>query len=210
MGLSFAGVLACDCGKHPENSRRRRESSRALARMLHRLSASSPVSRPNSPGPRSLAPPFYFSFFEPSPVGVTGSLRKAEQPRTLCGVLRCATRRVQVQWMRDLLVTTSARPPVFHCFGLHEWAMLFRPPGAEEGGVDARSVHQTLPLRVSQEQVSCASSGCLWPVLACLWPVLACLWPFLACLLGKALVCTVFLVCACCACQPTPRWRHGR
>lgn len=64
-------------------------------------------------------------------------------------------RRVQVQWMRDLLASTSARAPVFHCFGLHEWAMLYRPASAEEdrGGADARSVHQTLPLRVSQEEV---------------------------------------------------------
>lgn len=55
--------------------------------------------------------------------------------------------------MRDLLAATSARAPVFHCFGLHEWAMLYRPPGAEEGGVDKRSVHQALPLRISQEEV---------------------------------------------------------
>ena len=55
--------------------------------------------------------------------------------------------------MRDLLETTSARAPVFHCFGLHEWAMLYRPASAEDRGVDARSVHQTLPLRVSQEEV---------------------------------------------------------
>ena len=55
--------------------------------------------------------------------------------------------------MRDFLETTSARAPVFHCFGLHEWAMLYRPASAEDRGVDARSVHQTLPLRVSQEEV---------------------------------------------------------
>lgn len=54
--------------------------------------------------------------------------------------------------MRDLLQATSARAPVFHCFGLHEWAMLYRPP-VRDGAVDARSVHQTLPLRVSQEEV---------------------------------------------------------
>lgn len=60
-----------------------------------------------------------------------------------------------MQWMRGLLETTSARAPVFHCFGLHEWAMLYRPASASEdrGGVDARSVHQALPLRVSQEEV---------------------------------------------------------
>lgn len=61
--------------------------------------------------------------------------------------------------MRDLLETTSARAPVFHCFGLHEWAMLYRPASAEDRGVDARSVHQTLPLRVSQEEVKIAQGG---------------------------------------------------
>ncbi|CAM9920027.1 unnamed protein product, partial [Hapterophycus canaliculatus] len=61
--------------------------------------------------------------------------------------------------MRDLLEATSARAPVFHCFGLHEWAMLYRPPGAEEGGVDKRSVHQALPLRVSQAEINSMVEG---------------------------------------------------
>ncbi|CAN0601370.1 unnamed protein product, partial [Ectocarpus sp. 12 AP-2014] len=34
----------------------------------------------------------------------------------------CECRRVQVQWMRDLLQATTSRAPVLHCFGLHEWA----------------------------------------------------------------------------------------
>lgn len=55
--------------------------------------------------------------------------------------------------MRDLLQATTSRAPVLHCFGLHEWAMLYRPRGAEEAGIDARSVHQTLPLRVPQDEV---------------------------------------------------------
>ncbi|CAN0049130.1 unnamed protein product, partial [Sphacelaria rigidula] len=55
-----------------------------------------------------------------------------------------------IKWQRDFLLASSARPPVFHCFGLHEWAMLYRPPGAEE---DRRSIHQALPLRVSQQEV---------------------------------------------------------
>lgn len=59
--------------------------------------------------------------------------------------------------MRDLLQATTSRAPVFHCFGLHEWAMLYRPRGAEEAGIDARSVHQALPLRVSQDEVSVLS-----------------------------------------------------
>ncbi|CAN0537189.1 unnamed protein product [Ectocarpus sp. 8 AP-2014] len=61
--------------------------------------------------------------------------------------------------MRDLLQATTSRAPVLHCFGLHEWAMLYRPHGAEEGGVDARSVHQTLPLRVPQDEINAMVEG---------------------------------------------------
>ncbi|HSI08976.1 MAG TPA: 3-methyladenine DNA glycosylase, partial [Rariglobus sp.] len=35
-------------------------------------------------------------------------------------------RRVSIMWMRDLLATMTARPPAFGCFGLHEWAMVYR------------------------------------------------------------------------------------
>lgn len=35
-------------------------------------------------------------------------------------------RRVSIAWMRDLLAATAARPPAFGCFGLHEWAMVYR------------------------------------------------------------------------------------
>ncbi|CAN0509694.1 unnamed protein product, partial [Scytosiphon promiscuus] len=58
-------------------------------------------------------------------------------------------RRNTVRRVRDFLQVTSARPPVFHCYGLHEWAMLYRPAGAEG---DSRRLHQTLPLRVSQDE----------------------------------------------------------
>ncbi|CAN0471479.1 unnamed protein product, partial [Discosporangium mesarthrocarpum] len=55
-----------------------------------------------------------------------------------------------VRWMRDFLHDTTPRQPVLHCFGLHEWAMLYLPPGA---GGEGLSRHQRLPLRVSQEEV---------------------------------------------------------
>jgi hypothetical protein len=35
-------------------------------------------------------------------------------------------RREFVQWLRHLLVTMQERPPFFGCFGLHEWAMVYR------------------------------------------------------------------------------------
>jgi hypothetical protein len=35
-------------------------------------------------------------------------------------------RRASLLWMRDLLATLTTRPPAFGCFGLHEWAMVYR------------------------------------------------------------------------------------
>jgi hypothetical protein len=37
-----------------------------------------------------------------------------------------ARRADTVAWVRDLLVRTAARPAQFGCFGLHEWAMVYR------------------------------------------------------------------------------------
>lgn len=49
--------------------------------------------------------------------------------------------------MLELLRRMDAREPVFSCFGLHEWAMVYR--------LDADQVrHQALPLRLAPEQVA--------------------------------------------------------
>jgi len=37
-----------------------------------------------------------------------------------------ASRRAFVAWLRDLLVAMRGRPAFFGCFGLHEWAMVYR------------------------------------------------------------------------------------
>lgn len=52
-------------------------------------------------------------------------------------------RREEVAWIRDLLVATQGRPPALGCFGLHEWAMVYRLPD------DAR--RHRLPLRLGPE-----------------------------------------------------------
>jgi hypothetical protein len=36
------------------------------------------------------------------------------------------TQRTLVESIRDLLAATASRPPTFGCFGLHEWAMVYR------------------------------------------------------------------------------------
>ncbi|MCU1605735.1 MAG: 3-methyladenine glycosylase [Modestobacter sp.] len=52
-----------------------------------------------------------------------------------------ARRRDAVSWMAGLLRATAGRPPAFGCFGLHEWAMAYRP---EDGTVR----HDAVPLRL--------------------------------------------------------------
>jgi hypothetical protein len=54
-----------------------------------------------------------------------------------------ADRGSTVRYIRDLLTATAARRPHTGCFGLHEWAMVFRQD-------DSRRRH-TLPLRLGRE-----------------------------------------------------------
>ena len=55
-----------------------------------------------------------------------------------------AARGDTVRFVRDLLVRTAARPARFGCFGLHEWAMVYR--------LDAADVrHTAWPLRLGSE-----------------------------------------------------------
>lgn len=49
-------------------------------------------------------------------------------------------RRNFLSWLRDMLEATWNRPAVFGCFGLHEWAMVYRSPEIR---------HERYPLRLS-------------------------------------------------------------
>ena len=79
-------------------------------------------------------------------------LRRPEYRATPDGVmldpatLRPA-RREFVQWLRELLAVMRERPPFFGCFGLHEWAMVYRQAPDEIR-------HQALPLRFSREELA--------------------------------------------------------
>ena len=53
--------------------------------------------------------------------------------------------RARLRWMRELLVATRDRPPVFSCHGLHEWAMVYRGDEVRHAG--------TTPLRLPQAEV---------------------------------------------------------
>jgi hypothetical protein len=58
-----------------------------------------------------------------------------------------AGRRDTLAWLAGLLRVTAERPPQFACFGLHEWAMVYRlPPDAIR--------HPSLPLRFSPEETA--------------------------------------------------------
>lgn len=57
-----------------------------------------------------------------------------------------ARRGQSARFVRDLLARTDSRAPYFGCFGLHEWAMVYRLSPE-----DVR--HQGLPLRVSHAEV---------------------------------------------------------
>ncbi|MEZ5275223.1 MAG: 3-methyladenine DNA glycosylase [Opitutaceae bacterium] len=50
-----------------------------------------------------------------------------------------------VRWIRSLLQACVSRPPQYACFGLHEWAMVYRSP-------DRR--HAAVPLRLSEEEIA--------------------------------------------------------
>jgi hypothetical protein len=52
------------------------------------------------------------------------------------------THRPLVASIRELLVATASRPPAFGCFGLHEWAMVYRSAD------DPRAVRHDWPLRL--------------------------------------------------------------
>jgi hypothetical protein len=58
-----------------------------------------------------------------------------------------AHRRIFVAWLRDLLRAMQVRPAFYGCFGLHEWAMVYRQTPAEVR-------HRAWPLRFAPEEVA--------------------------------------------------------
>jgi hypothetical protein len=53
-------------------------------------------------------------------------------------------RRASVEWICRLLKATAARAPHFGCFGMHEWAMVYRQPQDEVR-------HSRMPLRLGPD-----------------------------------------------------------
>ncbi len=72
------------------------------------------------------------------------------------GIEYLDTRIATVRFVAGLLRATAARPPRFGCFGMHEWAMVYRAPAYRHGGVPLRlgaagtdAVVESQPLRCS-------------------------------------------------------------
>jgi hypothetical protein len=61
-------------------------------------------------------------------------------------------RRNFATWLRDLLRQTAERPAFFGCFGLHEWAMVYRQPREELR-------HSAWPLRHTPETLAAIVEG---------------------------------------------------
>lgn len=66
--------------------------------------------------------------------------------RVNCGAFD-PKRRESLAWLLGLLRATAERPPAFACFGLHEWAMVYRLAPEEIR-------HAQLPLRFPPEEVA--------------------------------------------------------
>jgi hypothetical protein len=62
-----------------------------------------------------------------------------------------ARRRTAVGWVHGLLTATAGRKAQLGCFGLHEWAMLYRPDDGE--------VRHPLPLRLGQSGTDAVVEG---------------------------------------------------
>ncbi|PRC62320.1 3-methyladenine DNA glycosylase, partial [Mycobacterium sp. ITM-2017-0098] len=59
-------------------------------------------------------------------------------------------------FIADLLRATASRPARFNCFGMHEWAMVYRAPSVRHSRVPLRlgpagtdAVVESMPLRCS-------------------------------------------------------------
>ena len=64
-------------------------------------------------------------------------------------------RRPFVDWAINFLSRTAARSPNYSCFGLHEWAMVYRQPAIRHQAVPLRMGRPDLDAFVESQQLSC-------------------------------------------------------
>jgi hypothetical protein len=66
------------------------------------------------------------------------------------------TRAPAARWILDLLKQTAARPPRFGCYGLHEWAMVYRIPEARHRQLALRLPSDELAAFVESQRIVCS------------------------------------------------------
>jgi hypothetical protein len=65
-------------------------------------------------------------------------------------------RHASAQWILQLLEATASRPPRFHCYGLHEWAMVYRAPQRRHAGTPLRMSEDALARFVESQRIVCS------------------------------------------------------
>ncbi|MCS6772100.1 MAG: 3-methyladenine DNA glycosylase [Kiritimatiellae bacterium] len=66
------------------------------------------------------------------------------------------TRLEGIRWILNLLETTASRPPRFGCFGMHEWAMVYRASSRRHSGVPLRMGDDELAKFVEVQRIACS------------------------------------------------------
>ncbi|GAA4448822.1 3-methyladenine DNA glycosylase [Phytohabitans houttuyneae] len=65
-------------------------------------------------------------------------------------------KRRSVEWIRTLIERTASRPPNYGCFGMHEWAMVYRTEGVRHGQVPLRLSPDETARVVDENRVRCS------------------------------------------------------
>jgi hypothetical protein len=85
---------------------------------------------------------FLFTYYSYRPA----QLRKWRPDATAAQATETLARRGEtVRWIRDLLAATARRPAHLGCFGLHEWAMVYRQAAGRR--------HESWPLRLPAHRI---------------------------------------------------------
>ena len=66
-----------------------------------------------------------------------------------------APRKKGVRWIRDLLAAIEVRPPFLGCYGLHEWAMVYRADAVRHAPVPLRMPPEELAAFVASSPIAC-------------------------------------------------------
>jgi hypothetical protein len=67
-----------------------------------------------------------------------------------------AHRLTAINWIARMLEATASRPPRFGCFGLHEWAMVYRAGQRRHGQLPLRVAPDALDRLVESQPVACS------------------------------------------------------